>query len=55
MTDLERVELAVRRTRSRIRDGGPLTSLLDILADELLRQHLETDPPELRDLGEIPF
>jgi hypothetical protein len=43
MTDLESVEMAVRRTRSRIRDGGPLTTLLDVLADEILRIILEKD------------
>jgi hypothetical protein len=43
MTDLERVEMAVRRTRSRLRFGENTHPMLvlDILADELLRVHLE--------------
>lgn len=43
MTDLERVELAVRRAIGRFPGGGPLPHLLRVLADELLRAHLEKD------------
>lgn len=46
MTDLERVELAVRRVAARYSRSTPGWLLLHQLSDELLRTIMEKDPVE---------